>query len=123
MHAENIRKAHVDEWQTPNVGEGQLLRKTNYVIAPCSDESSSSSENSEDNMPLSRLAQRYRNKHDNSEDEGPIPKMELAKYSRLQGRQSNSESDSDLVSDSSVHSRSSENQTHSDTWVYELRGK
>ena len=34
VHAENIRKAHVDEWQTPNVGEGRLLRKTNYVIPP-----------------------------------------------------------------------------------------
>ena len=29
VHAENIRKAHVDERQTPNVGEGRLLRKTN----------------------------------------------------------------------------------------------
>ena len=115
VHAENIRKAHVDEWQTPNVGEGRLLRKTNYVIPPDSDESSSNSENREDNMPLARLAQRYRNKRDDSGDEGPIPKMELAKYSRLQERQSDSESDSELVSDSSVHSRSSENQTHSDT--------
>ena len=88
MHAENIRKAHVNEWQTPNVGEGRLLQKTNYVIPPCSDESSSSSENSEDNMPLARLAQRYLNKHDNSEDEGPIQKMDLAKYSRLQERRS-----------------------------------
>ena len=102
MHAENIRKAHVDEWQTPNVGEGRLLRKTNYVIPPDSDESSSSSEN---DMPLARLDQRYRNKRDNSEDEGPIPKMELAKYGRLQERRSDRESDSELVSDSSVHSR------------------
>ena len=85
------------------------------VIPPDSDESSSNSKNSEDDMPLARLAQRYRNKRDDSEDEGPIPKMELAKYSRLQERQSDSESDSELVSDSSVHSRSSENQTISDT--------
>ena len=84
VHAENIRKAHVDEWQTPNVGEGRQLRKTNYVIPPDSDESSSNSENSEDDMLLARFAQSYRNKRNDSEDEGPIPKMELAKYSRLQ---------------------------------------
>ena len=115
MHAENIRKAHVDEWQTPNLGEGRLLRKTNYVIPPDSGDSSSSSENSENDMPLARLAQRCRNKRDNSEDEGSIPKVELAKLTRLQVRGSDSESDSDLVSDSSVHSRPSGNQTYSDT--------
>ena len=95
-HADNIRKAKVDTWEIPE--PSLSLRKTAYVVPPETDTSSSSEDSSEDNVPLARLAQRYRHEREDSESEGPIPKMELAKH-RCH-RKNWYEDDSDSSSDS-----------------------
>lgn len=112
VHAENIRKAHVDDWQIPNISEGRPLRKTNYVVPPESNKSSTSSDSTDEDVPLARLANRYRQERDNSDSEGHIPKMELAKY--LRRRDNDDEINSDTESTSSVFSRSSDNRENSD---------
>ena len=101
VHAENIRKAYVDDWVMPNAAgaEGRILRKANYVVPPGSEEpdTSTSSLSSED-MPLARNAKRYPKERDDSDNEDYIPQMERAKCIRNQEKQD--ESDADSVSSS-----------------------
>ena len=109
-HADNIRKAKVDTWEIPE--PSRSLRKTAYVVPPETDTSSSSEDSSEDNVPLARLARRYRHEREDSESEGPIPKMELAKHGRRKKKWY--EDDSDSSSDSSSNTQLSEQQNTAD---------
>ena len=99
-HAENIHKAQVDEWQIPKTGEERPLRKTNYVVPPSTDSSDSDSASTDLEGPLPRIVRRYRHERSDSENEGPIPKMELAKQRKEQNRLHENETKSDLTSSS-----------------------
>lgn len=74
-------------------------------MPPETSESSSNSKPSDDDVPLFRIAQRYRHKRNNSVSEGPISKIELAKHDMRQERQPESESESYLPSDPIIDSR------------------
>lgn len=108
-HAENIRKAHIHDWQIPNISDGRPLRKK-YVVPPESNKSSTRSHRTNKDVSLARLANRYRQERDNSDSECHIPKMELAKYLR----DNDGEMNLDIKSTSSVVSRSSDNRENSD---------
>ncbi|MEW8562464.1 MAG: hypothetical protein AB2541_10170 [Candidatus Thiodiazotropha sp.] len=56
------------------------IRDAAYVIPPQASESSSSSDSDpEMNIPLAKLARKFRHERDNSDSEDDIPLMELAK--------------------------------------------
>ena len=103
VHAEHIRKAHVDDWTIPPAaeGEGRVLRRTNYVVQPDESDTDASSSNDEE-MPLARLAKRYRRERDNSDSEDHIPQMELAKHLRRAEKEDESDSESVSSSNSTV---------------------
>ena len=98
-----ITSAKSDKWEIliPRNNEGRSMRKTTYVMPPETDTSSSGENISEDSVTLARLAQRYRHERENSESEGPIPKMELDKHSRRQKKWCEDDSYSESVSSSS----------------------
>ena len=53
--------ANVDEWDIPRDNTNKPIRKANYVIHPdISDSDSISSEISEDDIALNKIAKRYR---------------------------------------------------------------
>ena len=87
VHMEHIRLAHVDDWQLPTDKVGRVLRPTNYVVPPISqsDLSSDTENETDDDIPLSKLAHRYRKERENSDNESDIPLMELKK--RIRGRE------------------------------------
>lgn len=81
---EHIRPAHVDDWQLPTDKVGRFLRPTNYGVPPISesDISSDTDKETDDDVPLSKLAHRYRKERENSSNESDIPLMELKKRIR-----------------------------------------
>ena len=87
-HAEELRLAKIDEWEIPKTDGGRRLRRAAYVVplesereteAPSQNEGleSDSDDSSDNNLPLARLAQKYRTKRDHSSSEDDIPQMEL----------------------------------------------
>lgn len=103
-HANDIFKAHVDEWKIPKESSSKRpLRKARYVVPPSSDDSSNYDADSEE-IPLARLAKRFRNVRKNADSEGFIPKMELAKHQKYHAKWPRS---------SSVHSSASESRADS----------
>lgn len=84
VHMEHIRPAHVDDLQLPTDKVGRVLRPTNYVVPPIceSDISSDTDKETDDDVPLSKLAHRYRKERENSSNESDIPLMELKKRIR-----------------------------------------
>lgn len=99
-HAEHLRRAK-SEWKIPKA-DGRPLRRERYVEPPSSesedetapsnseedqnqnDKMSGSGSDSEDNIPLARLAERYRKERDASSDEEDIPLFELAQRLKSQ---------------------------------------
>ena len=72
--------ANVDDWQISKSENNRKLRDAAYVIPPQPSESETENESdSEDNVPLARLAKKYRQERETSEDEDDIPLMELRK--------------------------------------------
>ena len=111
VHAQDIRKAPVDDWEIPPL-QGHMLRKTNYVVPPENDDPQSEIGSDDEKAPLARIAQRYRRQRYDSDSEEDIPLMELAK--RLQAstcQTSDGESDQ-----SSQMSDRENNQGMSDDW-------
>ena len=92
-HANDIEKAQIGNWQMPKVNEGHSIRKAHYAVAP----ETSSSSDSQDGIPLARLAKLIRHEKENSKIEDPIPKIELAKY---QNAERNFTTDLDSMSSS-----------------------
>ncbi|MCG8033371.1 MAG: DDE-type integrase/transposase/recombinase [Candidatus Thiodiazotropha taylori] len=111
-HADNIRKANVDKWEIPEPSESRLPRNTTYVVPPGTD--SSNSDSSDDDVPLAKLAQRYRHQRDDSDNEDPIPRMELAKHGRRKEKWYEEESEQYSDSASSVNSMLTDNQDITD---------
>ena len=83
VHAEMLRLANIEDWYVSK-NAGQRLRDAAYVIPPEVSDSSSDSD-LEMNVPLKRLAQKYRHEREDSDSEDDIPLMELSK--RLKARE------------------------------------
>ena len=111
VHAQDIRKAPVDDWEIPPL-QGHMLRKTNYVVPPENDDSQSETGSDDDKAPLARIAQRYRRQRHDSDSEEDIPLMELAKRLKASTCQT-SDGESDQ---SSQMSDRENNQGISDKW-------
>ena len=80
VHAEMLRLANVDEWQISKNEESRRLRDAAYAIPPqASDSEPVSDSESEENVPLAKLAKKYRQERESSEDEDDISLMELRK--------------------------------------------
>ena len=77
VHAEMLRLANIEDWETSKY-TGRRLRDAAYVIPPEASDSSSESD-PEVNVPLNKLAQKYRHEREDSDSEDDIPLMELAK--------------------------------------------
>ncbi|KAK3097609.1 hypothetical protein FSP39_011373 [Pinctada imbricata] len=76
-HARHLRPAKIDEWKIPRDSEGNILRKTTYVIPP--EQTDSDDEESEPQA----IAIRHRiQERDGSSDEDDIPLMELRRRLR-----------------------------------------
>ena len=83
VHAEMLRLAHVDEWQIANDEQSRRLRDAAYVIPPQTSESGSDTDSeSDENIPLAKLAKKCRHERESSSDEDDIPLMELRKRLR-----------------------------------------
>ena len=82
VHAEMLRLANIEDWNISK-NTGKRLRDAAYVVPPETSESSSDSD-AEINVPLNRLAQKYRHEREDSDSEDDIPLMELSK--RLKAR-------------------------------------
>ena len=83
VHAEMLRLAHVDEWQIANDEQSRRLRDAAYVIPPQASESGSDTDSeSDENIPLAKLAKKCRHERESSSDEDDIPLMELRKRLR-----------------------------------------
>ena len=87
VHSTDLRLAHVDEWQIANDEQSRRLRDAAYVIPPqASDSESDTDSESDENIPLAKLAKKCRHERETSSDEEDIPLMELRK--RLRHRES-----------------------------------
>lgn len=82
VHAELLRLANIDEWVIPKQAEGRQYRKDHYVVPPESESNTES--DSEEDIPLSKLINKYRREREKSDSEDDIPLMELSK--RLKSR-------------------------------------
>ena len=67
-HADQMRLAHIEEWELPKDKTGRVLRKTTYVVPP-QDEDSESSEDSSAETNLQKLVKRRRQERDTTADE------------------------------------------------------
>ena len=81
---EDIRLANIDDWQISKDANNRLLRDAAYVISPqpSDSETESDSDPEKKNVPLSKLAKKYRQERETSEDEEDIPLMDLRKCLR-----------------------------------------
>ena len=85
VHAEMLRLANIDDWQVPKTQDNRQLRDAAYVVPPqASDSELSSDSDSEMDIPLAKLAKKYRHERETSENEDDIPLMELAKRMKCQ---------------------------------------
>ena len=82
-YAGDIRLANIYDWQISKDANNRRLRDAAYVIPPQpSDSETESDSDPEENVPLSKLAKKYRQERGTSEDEEDIPLMELRKSLR-----------------------------------------
>ena len=82
-YAGDIRLANIDDWQISKDTNNRSLRDAAYVIPPRpSDSETVSDSDPEENVPLSKLAKKYRQERGTSEDEEDIPLMVLRKRIR-----------------------------------------
>ena len=95
-HARHLRLANVDQWALPKENMGRPLRKSTYVVPP----EESSSDESEDDLPLERVIKRTRKERLDSDDEDDIPLTELRQRlmtRELAARTQDTESDDEDV--------------------------
>ena len=79
-YAGDLMLANVDDWQISKSENNRKLRDAAYVIPPQPSESETENESdSEDNVPLAKLAKKYRQERETSEAKDDIPLMELRK--------------------------------------------
>ena len=90
VHAEMLRLANIEDWQISKDENDKRLRDAAYVIPPEPSDSGSDSD-PEMNLPLAKLAKRYRHERETSEDEEDIPLLELR--NRLRHRDRNQDQD------------------------------
>ena len=82
-YAGDIRLANIDDWQISKGANNRRLWDAAYVMPPQpSDPETESDSDKEENLPLTKLAKKYRQERETSEDEEGIPLMELRKRLR-----------------------------------------
>ena len=95
VHAEMLRLAKIDDWQISKDENQKRLRDAAYVLPPQAlDSETDSDSDPEMNIPLSKLAKKYRQERETSEDEDDIPLMELRK--RLRNRELRQKQNEDI---------------------------
>ena len=78
-----LRLAHVDKWQIANDEQCRRLRDAAYVIPLQASESGSDTDSeSDENIPMAKLAKKCRHERESSSDEDDIPLTELRKRLR-----------------------------------------
>ena len=86
VHVEMLRPAKLDWDEIEPLGnENRPMRKTQYVVPPESVSDSESTVDSDEDVPVRQLINRYKRERENSDSEDGIPLMELAK--RLKTRE------------------------------------
>lgn len=86
---------HVVEWENSKDEEIRRLGDAAYVIPPkASDSEPASDSESEENVPLAKLAKRYRQETESSEDD--IPLMELRKRLKHRERRQNKNEETEV---------------------------
>jgi len=112
-HARHLRLAKIEDWDLPVDAESRTLRRANYV-EPLSTDSDSSSTNSDtdDNIPLSKLADRYRQQLSDSESERNIPLRQLKKQVEYKRSMKTNQADSQDELPS-LSSEQNDNKSHS----------
>ena len=116
-HAEHLRLANVDDWDIPKDNTNKPIR----INPDISDSDSISSETSEDEIPLNKIAKRYRKERDNSSDEEDIPLMELS--NKLKQRQRRLQHENEVNSSSDMHSDLESNNSENEMSVGEVNIK
>ena len=102
-HARHLRLADIDNWEIPAENKGRPLRKSVYVTPPDEsgeDKESSNSWSSDDNIPLAKLANRWRRERENSSSEENIPLFEIKK--RIRRNKMTTIDKSDVMTDSDL---------------------
>ena len=90
-----LRLAKIDDWQISKDENQKRLRDAAYVLPPRAPDSETEYDTDpEMNIPLSKLAKKYRQERETSEDEDDIPLMELRK--RLQTRELRQKQNEDI---------------------------
>ena len=75
-----LRLANIADWQVPKTKDNRQLRDAAYAVPPQAlDSELSSDSDSKMDIPLAKLAKKYRHERQTPEDEDDIPLMELAK--------------------------------------------
>ncbi|MCG8075689.1 MAG: hypothetical protein JAY75_05545, partial [Candidatus Thiodiazotropha taylori] len=93
VHAEMLRLANIADWNTAK-STGQRLRDAAYVVPPEVSDSNSDSD-PEMNVPLNKLAKKYRHEREDSDSEDDIPLMELSKRLKARNQVKNEASSSE----------------------------
>ena len=83
-HARHLRHANIDEWKVPSDKEGQLLRRTTYVVPR-----EKSDEESTNETPFEKVVKYNQQEREDSDSEDDIPIAK--KRRRLQSRNSKPE--------------------------------
>lgn len=111
-HAEHLRLAKIDEWELPQTPNARKLRKAAYVVPPESSSEENSERESDEELPLIKIAKRYRRERNSSSssDEENIPLMELKKIMNEKQKRANlSTESSNAMSDSNENCNLSSN--------------
>ena len=90
-----LRLAKIDDWQISKDENQKRFRDAAYVLPPQAPDSETESDSDpEMNIPSSKLAKKYRQERETSEDEDDIPLMELRK--RLRNRELRQKQNEDI---------------------------
>ena len=81
-HARHLRPANIDNWEIPKENQGRPLRKSIYVVPPEDSNDNISTDESDEDIPLAKIAKKYRKERDDWSSEEDIPLMELKKRLR-----------------------------------------
>lgn len=121
VHAEMLRLANIEDWNTSKYC-GRRLRDAAYVIPPEASDSSSDSD-PEVNVPLDKLAKKYRHEREDSDSEDDIPLMELAKRVKARDQPEIKAQSTDQGDMDSLHDQSSQEEMQVDEVIKVKKSK
>ena len=83
VYVGDLMLAYIDDWKISKDENSRKLRDAAYVVPPSASESETEYDSdSEENLPLAKLAKKYRQEREFSSNESDIPLMELRKRLR-----------------------------------------